>query len=290
MSVSASELESSYRGWLDCLNGKRWDELQKYLDSKYDHGGQEFTPEGFVAYIQSVSAAIGLSTVHVDTALIDEENQCVADILYASLNPTVPFLGPEPTGRELTLREFRFIWFKNGKWSKATMAINSDDLRKQMTDSNYHHDLDLVSGWPVPTANRLSKEELEATYRGYIDTIVSRRGETDLAKYVHSEVTFNKNVLALDAYRGMIGGFQTAIPDLDVQVDALVAQEETQRIAVRLLVSGTPAIEWGGLAAGRAVVFPEYAIYQIVDGKIQRVFSISDLDSAKQQQQQQQQQ
>ncbi|KAK7747721.1 hypothetical protein SLS62_008968 [Diatrype stigma] len=287
MSVSAAELASTHQAWLDCLNEKRWDDLQKYVNSKYIHGRQELTPEGFVTHIQNVSAAIGVSTIHVDTMLIDEKNQCVADILYTKINPTIPFLSPEPTGRELMLREFRFVWFKNGKFSKATMLVNSDDLRKQMTDPDYHHELDLVSEWPTPTgASRLSKEELEAVFRGYVDTAVARRTDSDLADYIHAELTFNKNVLALDDYRKGVVDLQTAIPDLQVQVEALVVQEETQRVAARLLISGTPVAEWGGLATGRAMVLPEHSLYQVVDGKIQQVFSIGDLDSAKQSQQQ----
>lgn len=186
------------------------------------------------------------------------------------------------------LREFRFIWFKNGKYSKAAMVVNSDDLRKQTTDPDYHHELDLVSEWPTPKeANRrLSKAELEALFRGYVNTAVARRTDSDLADYIHAELTFNQNVLALEGYRKGVVGLQTAIPDLQVRVDALVVQEETQRIAARLLISGTPVSEWSGLATGRAMVLPEHSLYQIVDGKIQQVFSIGDLDSAKQSQQQ----
>ncbi|RYP79332.1 hypothetical protein DL769_003013 [Monosporascus sp. CRB-8-3] len=209
--------------------------------------------------MQEALAALGNPVIHVDGMFIDEENQCIADDLYAKFKPTEPFLGFEPTGP------------------------GADPQGTQMATPGGNSELDLVSEYPIPTTNKLSAKELEANYRAYIETINSRRAETDLVKFVQPEVTFNNSLRTFGEYLSVLNMSQVAIPDLQLRIDVLVVHEETQRIAVQLLFSETPATEYAGLAAGRAVEFPEHYIYQLVDGKIQRAWSVIDMDSAREQ-------
>ncbi|RYP68247.1 hypothetical protein DL770_008483 [Monosporascus sp. CRB-9-2] len=109
--------------------------------------------------------ALGSRVIHVDGMFIDEENQCIADTLYAKFKPTESFLGFEPTGRDLILREHKFAWFTDGKLSRAVLTINSDDLRKQMATPGGNLELDLASECLVPMTSKLSAKELEASYR-----------------------------------------------------------------------------------------------------------------------------
>ncbi|RYP75710.1 hypothetical protein DL771_002197 [Monosporascus sp. 5C6A] len=210
--------------------------------------------------MQKALAAIGNPGIHVDGMFIDEENQCTADTLYAMFKPTEPFLGFEPTGRELILRERRFTCFTDGKLSGVVSITNSDDLRKQMATPGGNSELGLVRECPVPTTNKLSAKELEASYRAYIEqsTVAGQR-------------------------RTWSNSSNPRLPSTTAYGHALIVHEETQRTAVRLLLTGTPATEYAGLAAGRAVQFPGHSIHQFVDGTIQRAWSVMDMDSAREQ-------
>ncbi|RYP05630.1 hypothetical protein DL765_009779 [Monosporascus sp. GIB2] len=109
----------------------------------------------------------------------------------------------------------------------------------------------------------------------------SRWAETDPVEFIQPEVTFNSSVRTFAGYVSAVTLSQVAIPDLQLRIGALVVHEETQRIAVRPFFSGTSATEYAGLAAGRVVQFPEYCIFQFVDGTIQKAWSVMDMDSAR---------
>jgi predicted ester cyclase len=75
-------------------------------------------------------------------------------------------------------------------------------------------------------------------------------------------------------------GILTAIPDLFVDLHTIIADEKTQRVAVRLEATGTVPSSLAGVeSTGTQGKFPEHLTYQIVDGKISRAWSIADWGS-----------
>ncbi|KAI1103453.1 SnoaL-domain-containing protein [Jackrogersella minutella] len=286
MSVTALQLVATIRSWAKCVNEKKWDDLPKYMHSTYNQNGFDYTPKTWAEHIREhVAPQIGGDVrINEDSIMVDETAQCVAFSLWLKFKPEVPLFGYQPKGRDVLLIEHGFIWFVDGKLSKGLFLINNDDMRKQLANPSTEFAPSLISEYPVPRVESpLSREQLEKVYRAYVEIFNSRRTETDYAKYVHQpERMLNNKALA----RRVMDDALAAIPDLHVQIHTLIADEKLQRVAVWLKFTGTPIKEYAGLVAdGRAVQFTEHATYQFVDGKIQRIWGVMDLDEARQQQQ-----
>ncbi|XXH03099.1 hypothetical protein Hte_009490 [Hypoxylon texense] len=283
--ASASELVETIRGWAECVNEKRWDDLSKYMCSTYNQNGKDYTPESWAAHVrEQVAPELGGDVrINEDSIMVDENAQCVALSMWFKFQPKKPFLGFEPTGRDVWLIEHGFVWFAEGKLSKALFVINSDHMRSQLASPGGDLAPDLISEYPVPKAEApLSRARLEEVYRAYVATVNGRRTQTDYAKYVNQpEAALNNRALA----RRVVEDTLAAIPDLHVAIHHLIADETAQRLAVWLEFTGTPVRDYAGLLAGRPVRFNEHATYQFVDGKIQRIWGVMDLDAARRQQQ-----
>lgn len=82
----------------------------------------------------------------------------------------------------------------------------------------------------------------------------------------------------------MIQSSKDAIPDLHFSIDTLIYDEASQKLAVRLLFTGTPTGTIAGIQpTGKSVNFSELVFYQLENGLIKRVWSLVDWDSVRQQ-------
>ncbi|KAI1806596.1 SnoaL-like polyketide cyclase-domain-containing protein [Daldinia bambusicola] len=285
MSATPSELVATIRGWIQSVNEKKWDDLPKYLHSTYSQNGTEYTPESWATHIREHVTPLmgGDIIINEDNILVDEDSQCASFSLWIKFKPEVPLLGYLPKGHDIYLVERGFAWFTDGKLSKTLLAVNSDEIRKQLAEPDADFAPSLICEEPVPTMETLlPREKLADILIAYVDSFNARRTKTDYVKYVHRpEEVMNNKTLA----RRIMDDTVTAIPDLQVQIHTLIADEESQRVAVWLKFNGTPVKEYAGLVVdGRPVQFTEHATYQIVDGKIQRIWGFMDWDEARQQQ------
>ncbi|KAI1465528.1 uncharacterized protein F4812DRAFT_452454 [Daldinia caldariorum] len=285
MPATASELVATIRGWIQCVNEKRLGDLPKYLHSTYNQNGTEYTPESWATHVKEhVALLMGEDiTINEDNILVDENSQCASFSIWVKFKPEMPLLGYLPKGHDIYLVERGIAWFTDGKLSKTLLAVNSDEIRKQLAEPDADFAPNLISEEPVPKMETpLSREKLAEILTAYVDSFNARRTKTDYVKYVHRpEEILNNKTLA----RRIMDDTVTAIPDLQVQIHTLIADEESQRVAVWLKFTGTPVKEYAGLVVdGRPVQFTEHATYQIVDGKIQRIWGFMDWDEARQQQ------
>ncbi|MDQ0392660.1 ester cyclase [Labrys monachus] len=120
----------------------------------------------------------------------------------------------------------------------------------------------------------MTKEDLLAQYRGYIDCL-NRRDWSRLGDYVADDARRNGEALGLAGYRGMLEGDVAAIPDLRFTIDFLVCDPPS--VGARLLFDCTPIGELFGLPVnGRRVAFTENVFYRFSGGRIQAVWSVID--------------
>ncbi|MFL1501071.1 ester cyclase [Pseudomonas sp. O64] len=127
----------------------------------------------------------------------------------------------------------------------------------------------------------MRRNELAEFYRGYIDCL-NQQDWQRLGDFVHSQVTYNANTVGLAGYRAMLERDFREIPDLVFRVQLLIADPPT--IASRLNFNVSPRGEFFGLPInGRTVSFDENVFYEIVDGKIARVWSVIDKAAIEQQ-------
>ncbi|KAF3910927.1 hypothetical protein ABW20_dc0109471 [Dactylellina cionopaga] len=120
-------------------------------------------------------------------------------------------------------------------------------------------------------------------YKNYIQAINDRDWQL-LTTIIHSEVTWNHNLYPAEDYIGLITRSTIPAPDLRFNIDVLVADENEQRVAVRLLIRGTPKDEFLGFQPnGKAVEIVEHAFYKFEEGKVREVRTIIDMDGLRQQ-------
>jgi predicted ester cyclase len=121
---------------------------------------------------------------------------------------------------------------------------------------------------------RMTKNELSARYRAYIDCL-NRRDWPRLGDHVADEARYNGKMIGLAGYRQMLEGDVAAIPNLKFEIDFLVADPPT--VGARLLFDCTPRGELFGLPVnGRRVTFTENVFYRFAHGKIESVWSVID--------------
>ncbi|OTB05121.1 hypothetical protein M426DRAFT_10964 [Hypoxylon sp. CI-4A] len=286
MPASSSELVATIRSWSKCVNEKRWEDLPKYMHSTYNQNGIDYTPESWATHIREhVAPQLGGDVrINEDSIMVDDDAQCIAFSMWLKFKPDMPFLGYQPKGKDVLLVEHGFIWFTDGKLSKGLFLMNNDDLRKQLSSPNAEFAPSLISEYAAPKVEtRLTREELEKVYRAYVDAFNERRTATEYAKFVHQPDKAQNNGISA---RRVMEETLAAMPDLHVEIETLIADEDLQRVAVWLKFTGTPMKEFAGLlATGRPVRFTEHATYQYLNGKIQRIWGVMDLDEAREQQQ-----
>jgi steroid delta-isomerase-like uncharacterized protein len=128
-------------------------------------------------------------------------------------------------------------------------------------------------------AENIMSEQLELTYRRYIDALNERRFD-DLQEFVHDELTYNSEPITREEYAAMLVEDVRAIPDLHYDIDLLVADD--LHVACRLAFDCRPQGQFLGIPVnGRRVSFAEHVFYRLREGRIEQVWSLLDKDAIK---------
>ncbi|TRX88338.1 hypothetical protein FHL15_010776 [Xylaria flabelliformis] len=279
-----SDIASTYRSWLDCINQRDWNGLVKYMHSTYMYNGKEFTPNGFAEFVQWESKRFAGYTITVDTIIVDDEAQCLACRLYSKGAPTEKMFDCEPTGQGIYFVEHHLVWFRGGKISQTLYTLDIRSVRRQLQNPKEEYRLELVNQTPIPANKELSKSGLEDAVKAFFNSINDRTMASELPKICHSELTHSGNKLTLDVYLQLAEKGMMAVPDVQLTIQNIVADSDAQRVFVRLEHQCTPVKEVEGLVPdGQSVKFAETSIYQFDDGKISRMWPIVDWEGAKRQ-------
>jgi predicted ester cyclase len=119
----------------------------------------------------------------------------------------------------------------------------------------------------------MSTDEIRAFYLRYIDALNAREFER-LGEFVHDEVTLNGAPVARDQIVTELHAIIDAVPDFAWDLRDLII--EGDRLAARLVDTGTPGREWLGLAPGTKGEFAECAFYVLVDGRLKVMWNQFD--------------
>lgn len=118
---------------------------------------------------------------------------------------------------------------------------------------------------------------LEAVYRDYLTALDERRFD-ELGQFVHDELTYNERPMTRAEYAAMIADDARRIPDL--RFDARLVVVSGDVLACRLWFACTPEREFAGVApTGDPVSFAEHVFYRFRERRIEKVWSLVDLDS-----------
>ena len=133
----------------------------------------------------------------------------------------------------------------------------------------------------VATRSGMSTEELRDFYLRYVE-LANKREFAQMADFAHEEVIMNGTPVKM---ADMVAEFYKhidAVPDLHWEIQDLVV--EGDRVAARLIDTGTPVREWNGLTStGKSVTITETAFYRIEDGRFKHMSYLMDIDAARRQ-------
>ncbi|KAF3908430.1 hypothetical protein ABW21_db0201749 [Orbilia brochopaga] len=134
-----------------------------------------------------------------------------------------------------------------------------------------------------PTGTMAAAPPLSVIYAGYIHAI-NERDWGILETMLQPQVIWNNTSYTTEEYLTLITRATIPAPDIKFNIDWLVVDDAAQRVAVRLLIRGTPRHEFLGLKpTGRTVEIVEHAFYAFVDGKIAEVRTVIDMDGLREQ-------
>jgi predicted ester cyclase len=120
----------------------------------------------------------------------------------------------------------------------------------------------------------MTRNGLMALYRDYL-ACLNRQDWPGLARFVDEAVIHNDRRLGLSGYREMLQRDFAEIPDLAFHSQLLAS--DPPFIACRLHFHCTPRGRFLGLdVGGKRIAFTENVFYEVVQGRIARVWSVID--------------
>lgn len=127
-----TDLLSIYEQYLTCLNDRRWDDLGRFVADDVTYNGEQVGLTGYRAMLEADTHAIPDLSFEPDLLLADD--QVVACRLYFRCTPQRPFLGLEPTGRQVSFPEHVFYRFDERRIAQVWSLIDKDTVRAQLNN------------------------------------------------------------------------------------------------------------------------------------------------------------
>jgi predicted ester cyclase len=129
--VTHDNLESTYLAYLDALNDRRFDELDRYVCDELVYNDKPLTRQEYAAMIAEDTHAV--PDLHFKAQLLSTDGDIVACRLWFDCNPTRTFLGLEPTGRPVSFAEHVFYRFEEGRIAHVWSLIDRDAIASQLS-------------------------------------------------------------------------------------------------------------------------------------------------------------
>jgi predicted ester cyclase len=127
----------------------------------------------------------------------------------------------------------------------------------------------------------MSDIDLRAFYHRYIADLNAHRFDR-MDQFINDEVTLNSEPASRDVLLAVQKADVDAVPDLHWKLQELAFDGD--RIAARLINTGTPAKEWLGVTpTGSSFEIVEFAIYQVRDGRFVHMSALHDAETLKRQ-------
>lgn len=129
--MTEHDLLTIYRGYLACLNERRWSRLGEYVAVDVSYNGGRLTLAGYRAMLEADTHAIPDLQFHPELLLADDH--VVACRLYFRCHPQHAFLGFEPTGGPISFAENVFYRFDEGRIAEVWSVIDKEAIREQVS-------------------------------------------------------------------------------------------------------------------------------------------------------------
>ncbi|KAI0121831.1 SnoaL-domain-containing protein [Daldinia grandis] len=133
--LSAHELESKYRAYIECVSGQRMEtELHKFVHPQVVFNTKTLSEEEYRHLIQSFFAAIPDLVFTISTIVVDERAQRVAIRIAITGKPTGTLAGVKPNGRAVSIHEHVTYRFEKGRIARLWSIVDWKSYAAQMSD------------------------------------------------------------------------------------------------------------------------------------------------------------
>jgi predicted ester cyclase len=132
--VVSEPLEKVYRDYIDALNDRRLDDLDRFVHDRLTYNGEEWTREKYESLLaDDVRTIPGL---HYDIQLLVAGPDQVAARLWFDCTPQRQFLGIEAGGRRVSFAEHVFYRFRENRIEQVWSLIDADGIRRQLAEDD----------------------------------------------------------------------------------------------------------------------------------------------------------
>lgn len=128
--MTSADLASVYRGYIDCLNRRAWDELGAYVREDVVHNGRPFGLGGYRAMLERDVREIPDLRFTIDL-LVSDASVVGARLLF-DCTPAGEFLGLPVNGRRVAFTENIFYVFRKGRIATAWSVIDKAAVEAQL--------------------------------------------------------------------------------------------------------------------------------------------------------------
>ena len=263
-SLSRAEIISSLEAILSARHDSQSDKVESLIQSTVTVNNKSLQRDEFIAQLRSDVDNNDISA-KVDSYVVDIDAQAIA----------ARVIGIEASVAQH--QEITLAWFKDGQLS-AIKSLQDNDARRAKEPSATE-----TPAYLLENVNSMNID-LGPIYHDYIKSINDKTMETTFEQFCKPVVTHNTHEKTIAEYISLIQESQEAIQGLHFDIQDLLVDKESGRVAARLEFTGVPVKTWAGAEpSGQAVKFHEHVMYWFDEGKIHWVWSIVDLDTYREQ-------
>ncbi|MEY3037942.1 MAG: hypothetical protein RL143_509 [Pseudomonadota bacterium] len=124
--LTRDQLKEVYLGYIDCINNRRFGELDKYLCEDVSRNGELLGLSGYIAMLENDYVMIPDLYFKVD--LLVFESPYVVSRIHFQCSPIDGFLGFKFSGNQAEFFENVIYQFKGGRISNVMSAIDTSLL------------------------------------------------------------------------------------------------------------------------------------------------------------------
>ena len=263
-----------YTSFVAAMNARDWATAESLLAPSPTVNGQPLSSAFLITQISGLS---GLGPDLVSTIDLIHETQA-GDAAFTRvihrLTLSQDAFGAKATGKPVEFAEHSLFKVEDGKVAVINTMMDFEALREG-AEEQIRWAPKLVQPAPAPEGF-----DLQATYDAYVASLNDRTFNQKYLEFTNDTLTHNTNDLTADQFRGFLEEATKIIEGQKYHVAETIVDNEKQRIAARIVISGTPAKEFRGMKpTGKSVEFPENALYQFDGGKIKQITALLDLDA-----------
>ncbi|SPJ72669.1 uncharacterized protein FTOL_02398 [Fusarium torulosum] len=264
--LSRTELIAVLEKIINTQNEGEWTILESLVQPTVAIDGESQQRSQFIADLSS-RAQIG-STSKLDSYVVDTNAQAIAArIIKTDIASST---------EECQYQEIILAWFIEGRLSNLKTLRDNDARRAKQAS-------EIATPSLLQKANPTSFD-LEAAYRDYIRSINEHTMEASFDFFCKPTVSHNTVEKTIAEYISLIQDSQSAIQGLRFEIQDLITDSDSGRVAARLEFTGIPVKRWADAdATGDSVKFHEHVMYWFDEGRMHWVWSIVDLDAYRKQ-------